>query len=168
MNTVILQQRIDDVISLLRVSDNEAQEIEAKRAALEKQAYALSDREKSIYTREVEYKKKIADIEAQKIYIEEQSKNAQLTLNKLVLERDALKGLVKEKEEIERERTQLEADKKSFETLKLEKEEFIKERDLFKREKLAMQESQKLLSIREANITAKEERLDKIERMTQM
>jgi hypothetical protein len=170
-----LQAKVDDVIKSLGVALSEVESIEASRRASQNLDYAVTLREKNIYTREVAIKKKEEDIEAQKKYIEEQNKSAQSVLNRITLEKEVLKGLTSRKHEIEQEREQLEADKKSFETLQREKDTFLsnlatfeKERKLFAQEKLALIEGQKLLAMREGNIKAKEERLDKIERMTEV
>jgi uncharacterized protein (DUF3084 family) len=175
MNTTDLQVKIDDIIKLLKVSMEESAAVEAKIKYLDESQILLSRREKSIYDREVSIKKREADIDAQKKYTEEQNRNAQLVLNKITTEKELLKGLVDEKRELEKEKSQVEIEKKGIEQMKKEleylkyqKEQLEQERKLFTKEKEAIKEEHKLLAIREQNIIAKEQRQDKIERMTSL
>lgn len=168
-----LKVKVNDVINSLSVALSEVDEIEAKRVALENSSIVNTQREQRLNNIAKTQAQERIDLDAQKKYIEEQNTNTQTVLNKIALEKDALKDLVTQKLVIEQDRLQLEADKKSFETLKIEKEQFVidrqsfeEERKLFAKEKLAQIEAQKLMVTREANIKAQEEKLDKIERMT--
>jgi hypothetical protein len=170
---VAVQLEVDKIIARFTVLMAEAKEVETKRLALENSQIVNTQREQRLNAISKTQTQERVDLDAQKKYIEEQNTNAQLVLNKIALEKEALKDLSGQKLIIEQERLQLEADKKGFETLKAEKDKFIldrqafeEERKLFSKEKLANIEAQKLSVTREENIKAKEERLDKIERMT--
>jgi hypothetical protein len=170
-----LKIKVADVINSLTVALSEVEQIEDKRKALEASQIVNTQREERLNGIAKTQVKEKEDIEAQKKYIDEQNKNTQTVLNKILLEKEELKVLLAKKSDFDKEKLQFEADKKSFDTLKEEREKFIierqtfeEERKLFSREKLANIEAQKLLVTREENIKAKEERLDKIDRMTSL
>src|SRR5579864_4613648 len=166
MNTLDLRQKIDNVITLLNAYGVEAQEIDDKRAALEKTGYAISDREKKIYTREVAINKREADIEAQKKYIEEQNGNTQIVLNRILVEKESLREMAGKKQDMERGILQYETDKKalSFEREKLQRErdEFEKEKTIIKKLALANQEHKERLDILQKRLDAEQTRLQNI------
>jgi hypothetical protein len=177
MNTQIqvLRQKVDDVLALFSASLSEATDVEKARNALANSSIVATEREERLNNRELSLSQRQKDLDSQQKYIEEQSKAVQLALNKITVEKKALESLVEEKRQVQKERSELETEKNSFIELKAEKEKFETERDaflaekaFFAKEKLAMLESQKLLQIREQNIKQKEERIDKIERMTQV
>lgn len=172
-NTTELVNKISDIIALLNVYLEEVKLIEQARVALENSQSVNTNRETRIAEREITLNQREKDQLAQKLYIEEQNKNAQIVLNKIALEKKNLENLADEKREIEKGRLQLELDRKALEGLQREKEDFQlkwenfeKEKQLFSQEKLAIADHTKLLAIREQNIKAKEERLNTIERMT--
>lgn len=168
MNIVKLQAKIEDVVKELGVALGEAEMVDAGRAALEKSQYVNSERARNLSSQEVQMRKQREEVEAQKKYIDEQNRSLGQVLKKIVVEKESLKTLIDEKLVLEKEKAIFETEKKSLETLKQEKEEFQKEKEFFAREKLAMMELQKLLSVKEANIAAKEDRIDKRERMTEI
>ena len=168
-----LQAKVLDVIKDLNAKLIEAQGVETAKAALERSGYVNTEREQKITKREIDAKKQEEDLLAQKKFIEEQTTLNQTLLNKIILEKAEAKKIAEEKRVTEEERAQFEADKAKYATLQAErekldkeKEEFAQEKALFAKEKLAMKDSQELLETREVNIKAKEERLDRIERMT--
>lgn len=173
LNNADLKQKLDDMIKLLGVYSQEVDSIEADRKSLEQKQTVNTQREDRLTDLSKSLSKRETDLWAQQKHIEELNKNTSFALAKIVIEKEELKKTIEDKRTIDQERLQLEADKKGFDGLKSEKElllkqrtEFEAERKLFAREKLAMIEAQKLLLTREENIKAKEERLDKIERMT--
>lgn len=175
MNTTDLRIKVEDIIKQLEVGMAEVGEIEKQRTALESSGFVNSEREKKLHTKEIELKQKETDLASQQQYIEEQIHNHELLLGKIQVEKESLKSLNTQKQQLDQERLQLEADKKGLETLtkekeqiRLDKEAFAKEVAAFGKEKMAMLEAQRLLELRETNIKQKEEKLDKIERMTQI
>lgn len=175
MNTIELELKIDNILKELKAAFEETKQLDAERIALEKLNYSISDREKKLVERELTVKQKEDDIASQKKYIDTQTEDAQRTLARITLEKEGLKNLEDRKTQLDKDQAQLDAEKQSLETFKKEKEEFNQQRTdfeeekkLFAREKLAMLESQQLLAQRENNIKLQEEKLDKIERMTQI
>ncbi len=173
MNIVELKVKVENVLNELQAAVAEADAIDEKRIALENSQIVNTQREERLNGIAKTQAKEREDLNAQKTYIEEQNKNTQLVLNKITLEKEALKGLADQKRVIEQERLQLEADKKGLEGLKQEKEtlliernRFEQEKKLFGEEKYAIAEQTKLIALKEQNIKIKEERLDRIERMT--
>jgi len=175
MNTNELQQKIEEVVKLLRAYSFEIQEIESKRSSLEASELVNSERERKVVLREIEIQKKETDLISQQKYIEELDKNNAIILSKIKKEKESLTLLVSQRRSFEQERLQLEIEKKSVEQLKREldhlrydKEQFEQEKKLFNKEKEAIKEEHKLLALRQQNIILHEERNDKIERMTQL
>jgi hypothetical protein len=173
MNTSELQAKISDIVTLLEVAMREVEEIKAAREALEKSSFVVSEREKGIRDREVAVSQKEKDVEAQKNYVDEQSRTAQNVLNKIVLEKEELKKITEQNRITQDERVQFDIDTRAVNSLKTDKENLAKEREefeagvaLFGKEKLAIKEAQELLLQREANIKIKEDRQNKIEQMT--
>lgn len=171
----LLRQKIDDVITLLDVSAREAEGVEKQKAIHENLGIALSQREKRINDKELAQTQQDVNLTQQQIYIDKQSTDVQALLGKIQLEKKELAGLADQKRQLETERLQLEADKKGLEGLVLERQNFEtekaayeKEKELFIKEKKAHHESQQLFAIREKNLKAKEDRVDAIERMTQV
>lgn len=175
MNTQLITDRTTDLVSLLNIANSEAKEIESKREALRLSEQVNTAREQRLNDKEIDLKKVAADLDSQKQYIDEQSKNAQIILSKITTEKEELKDMATQKLEIEKERLQLEADKKGFESMKLERDKFEidrkafeEERQLFAKEKLAMSESQKLFTLRENNFKVKEEALNRRLRLSEV
>jgi|SRR5579864_5217069 len=162
----LLRQNVENVLTALTVALKEAEEIQAQRKALEASGYAISDREKKIYTREVEINRRETDIEAQKKYIEEQNHNTQLVLNKITIEKESLREMAGKKQDMERGILQYETDKKalSFEREKLQRErdEFEKEKTIIKKLALANQEHKERLDILQKRLDAEQTRLQNI------
>lgn len=175
MNTEILQQKVDDVIALFRSYAVEAKTIEAARTALENTTFVNTDREKRLNHREIALTQRAKDLDAEKKYIDEKNVDVQTVLNKIVIEKQSIGDLKIQREALEKERLQLEMDKREIEKAKQERDAIIAERTAFEqersvyaKEKAAVQEQQQMLTIREQNVRAKEERIDRIERMTQV
>lgn len=171
----LLRQKVDDVIALLTASEQEAEGIEKQRTQLENSGVALSQREKRINDKELDQSQEAASLAQQKEYIDKQSEDVQILLAKIQLEKKELSELAEQKRQIEADRLQLEADKKNFEGLALQRQQFEaekaayeKEKELFIQEKKTHHEAQSLFAIREKNLKAKEDRIDTIERMTQV
>lgn len=175
MNTQLITEKIADVVALLNASSEEAKEIEAKRVALTNSSNVHTEREKRLNDTAIAQEQKQKELDEQKAYIDRQNKDQQLVLNKIRVEKEELSSLAEKKREIEKDRLQLEIDKKELEGFQAEKQKFeaektrfAEEKRIFTEEKRVAAEHAKLLILREQSIKQKEERIDKIERMTQV
>jgi len=113
-----LEIEVNKIIARFNVLLSEAKEMEAKRLATQNSSYVATQRENRLNERDRSITQREKDSEAQKKFIEEQSTQTQLVLNKITLEKEALKDLVEQKKTIDQERLQLQADKKGLETVK--------------------------------------------------
>lgn len=170
-----LRQKVEDVINILNVATSEAEDVERARMALEATQIVASDREKKLNEREANLIQKETELTAQQKYIDEKHADTQIVLRRVIKEKEELKNLTTQRQQIEADRLQLEADGRAFEKIKSDNEHFEQERTAFEeekrfflQEKVAFDDAQKLAAIREENIKKKEDRIDTIERMTQV
>ena len=166
-NTELIKQKIDDIISLLIVTVQETQGLEAKQLIFEKSSIVNSQREQRLNEIAKNQAKERTDLDAQKKYIEEQNSKNQLILDRLKLEKETLGNLAAQKKEIEKERLQLENDIKAhqsrMEKLEHDRTLFEQEKTITKKWALANEEHNTRLSIFEKQLESERKRLQSIQ-----
>lgn len=168
MNITEIQTKIEEVVRILQVAKSEVESFKNEKDAFERTKYVATEREKLLNNREIQIKQQEKHNQEEKTYIEGQLRTNQLLLDKLEVEKKKLQDLAEQKRQLEAEKIQLTNEKKALQDLKEEKEKFQAEKQLFEREKAASLEQQQLLLIREKNLKAREEKIDRIEQMTQV
>jgi len=166
INTNELQQKIEDIIKILRVYSFEIQEIESKRKSLEASELVNSERERKIYTQEIDLNKRRADIDSQKRYLEKMNDTTSLNLAQIIKEKEKLQILIDQKKSIEEEKHQLDVEKiillklrEEIDQYQVDKKKLEEEKVKLERARIALREDQELLDLRGKSLFLRESRL---------